>query len=907
MKTKINHIDSFEEHYKKIYQKIAKRLSFKLIVLFCTFYFTFFFAFNSFSQGVSINTTGNESDAKAMLDIDVAGMSPTKAGLLIPRMTTTERNAITATPPNPESLLIYNTTTQCFEFYANGFWQTITCGCASAPSAAGTISGSATVCPGQIAVLFSVPAIAGATSYIWSYSGLGAIIVGSTNSVIVYFSGAATSGNLTVTGTNACGNGTVSSDYPISVNSTAPNITAQPSSVATCPDGGTVSFTITASGGLTYQWQEYTNSWNNVSNAGVYSGANSAILIISSTPLSMDTYKYRCVVSGTCTNTTSDGLATLTVNPTPPAPTGTSSQSFCSGASPTVANLSATGTTIKWYAASSGGSALTTSVALINGTHYFASQTVSGCESANRFDVTATVNTTPLAPTGTASQSFCSGASPTVANLTATGTAIQWYTASSGGSALGTSEALVNGTHYYATSTVNNCESATRFDVTATINANPSAPTGTSAQSFCSGTSPTVANLTAIGTAIQWYAASSGGSAIATSLVLVNGTHYFATQTVNNCESTSRFDVTATLNSTPSAPTGTAVQSFCSGTSPTVANLSATGTSIQWYAASSGGSALATSVTLVNGTHYFATQTVNSCESTSRFDVTASVSICYLLTSWPYIKPITISNTSGSALTNYQVKHTITFVAGKMKADFSDLRFTDGSCTQLNYYIETYTASTSATVWVKVPSVPTSGTTIYMHYGNSSATSLSNGTNTFEFFDDFEDGVVSTSLWTKTSNVTESGGILYVTGTSGWTGAYNITSVASFGPGVAFYSKGNMATETFTYTNYGFGDNPMFWRRWENTGIYPRIGATIVTSGYNAPINAEWKIEWKPNGSANFYINGNLFAISEVSSATKQIIMQQASSGQTTSELCYVRKFVTPEPTASIGSETSCP
>ena len=42
----------------------------------------------------------------------------------------------------------------------------------------------------------------------------------------------------------------------------------------------------------------------------------------------------------------------------------------------------------------------------------------------------------PSAPTGTASQTFCFGLSPTVASLTATGSAIQWYSASSGGTAL---------------------------------------------------------------------------------------------------------------------------------------------------------------------------------------------------------------------------------------------------------------------------------------------------------------------------------------------------------------------------------------------------------------------------------------------------------------------------------------
>ncbi|NDP27512.1 MAG: T9SS type A sorting domain-containing protein [Flavobacterium sp.] len=159
------------------------------------------------------------------------------------------------------------------------------------------------------------------------------------------------------------------------------------------------------------------------------------------------------------------------------------------------------------------------------------------------------INTQPTiaAPTGTTAQLFCAIISPTVANLTATGTNIKWYAAAAGGTALPLTTVLVNGAHYYASQTVG-CESSTRFDVTATIT-NPSTPTGTSTQSFCSGT--TIASLTATGSNIKWYAASSGGSPLAATTALVNATHYYATQTVSGCESTTRFDVTATVNSTP--------------------------------------------------------------------------------------------------------------------------------------------------------------------------------------------------------------------------------------------------------------------------------------------------------------------------------------------------------------------
>ena len=255
-----------------------------------------------------------------------------------------------------------------------------------------------------------------------------------------------------------------------------------------------------------------------------YSAASGGSALVTTTALATGTY-YASQTVGACESALRFAVA-VTIN-NPAAPTGSATQSFCAIDNPTVANLTATGTAIKWYSAASGGSALVTTTALASGT-YYASQTVGACESALRFAVAVTVNN-PAAPTGSATQSFCAIDNPTVANLTATGTAIKWYNAATGGSALVTTTALVTGT-YYASQTVGSCESALRFAVTVTVN-NPAAPTGSAAQSFCAIDNPTVANLTATGTAIKWYSAASGGSALVTTTALATGT-YYASQTV---------------------------------------------------------------------------------------------------------------------------------------------------------------------------------------------------------------------------------------------------------------------------------------------------------------------------------------------------------------------------------------
>ena len=55
------------------------------------------------------------------------------------------------------------------------------------------------------------------------------------------------------------------------------------------------------------------------------------------------------------------------------------------------------------------------------------------------------------------------------------------------------------------------------------------------------------------------------------------------------------------------------------------------------------------------------------------------------------------------------------------------------------FYITSKT-NKKATIWVKVPSIPVSSNyTIYMYFGNASATSESNGDAVFNLYEDFED------------------------------------------------------------------------------------------------------------------------------------------------------------------------
>ncbi len=77
-----------------------------------------FVCVQAIAQQVGINTTGALPDIKAMLDI-----ASIKSGLLIPRMTTVQRDSI-ATPPN--GLQVYNIITNTLDIYRNSRWEAVT-------------------------------------------------------------------------------------------------------------------------------------------------------------------------------------------------------------------------------------------------------------------------------------------------------------------------------------------------------------------------------------------------------------------------------------------------------------------------------------------------------------------------------------------------------------------------------------------------------------------------------------------------------------------------------------------------------------------------------------------------------------------------------------------------------------
>ncbi|MCZ8197217.1 MAG: T9SS type B sorting domain-containing protein [Flavobacterium sp.] len=169
------------------------------------------------------------------------------------------------------------------------------------------------------------------------------------------------------------------------------------------------------------------------------------------------------------------------------------------------------------------------------------------------------VITTVALPTLTSPQSFCIQQNPTLNSISINGQNIKWYDAQTLGNLLPSSTVLINGSTYYASQTINSCESL-RVPITINIQ-NTAAPTGNANQSFCATQNATLNEIAISGNTINWYSSPSSTVILPTTTLLVNGSTYYATQTINGCESVNRIAVTITLTTTLNANNYS--KSFC--------------------------------------------------------------------------------------------------------------------------------------------------------------------------------------------------------------------------------------------------------------------------------------------------------------------------------------------------------
>jgi hypothetical protein len=315
----------------------------------------------------------------------------------------------------------------------------------------------------------------------------------------------------------------------------------------------------------------------------------------------------------------------------------------------------------------------------------------------------------------------------------------------------------------------------------------------------------------------------------------------------------------------------------------------------------------------------------NTDTSSSAGDVKLPAKSDWYNTSWSRKAPITINN-AGSGLTAYQVKVNVTYDSD-MKPNFDDIRFTDADgSTLLSHWRESYTASTSAIFWVKVPAVPSGSKAIYMYYGNAAASSASDGTATFVFFDDFSgdlskwnvhidtDVAITSSYGNPAPCLEISGG--FTSSPYGFAAIGSDATYSTFQNGIIeadIYPATEALPEIVFRGNYSA--NTGYKGRWdcrsgtESPWMKPPYSgwAAFGTAVTRFGIANQWQ-------KAKLVINGSTFWIysndSLKSTATDTQYSEPGEIGLANHYGTYarfdnvrVRKYASPEPTTSVGSE----
>jgi hypothetical protein len=287
------------------------------------------------------------------------------------------------------------------------------------------------------------------------------------------------------------------------------------------------------------------------------------------------------------------------------------------------------------------------------------------------------------------------------------------------------------------------------------------------------------------------------------------------------------------------------------------------------------------------------------------------------LNGWQYRKPITINNPS-SDLSNYQVLVNLNteslISSGKMRSDCGDIRFTDSDgLTQLNYWLESGCNSDNTRIWVKVPYIPASSTkTIYVYYGNPSATSQSNGRATFMFFDDFSSG---TDQWTELAGTwaVENGEYSQNDTGAEWYDHISVAGSPSWNDYIVEAKMkivdGNSVGLAFRVQNAG--NWYMAQLRDDSNRIEEYNGGSLrgmCSCGDNAAVGVWYSTKVVVSGNTfSMYVNDALCCSYTDTTFSQGKIGLSTYSAHGHFDDVRVRKYASQEPTTSVGNEETLP
>ena len=286
--------------------------------------------------------------------------------------------------------------------------------------------------------------------------------------------------------------------------------------------------------------------------------------------------------------------------------------------------------------------------------------------------------------------------------------------------------------------------------------------------------------------------------------------------------------------------------------------------------------------------------------------------MAWLTGGWGKRQKLTLTGGASGAQTAFQLKLTVAYDSD-MQVDFDDLRFTQSDGTTLvDCWLESKTDSISAIVWVEFPTTPANTVTedYYMYYGNSGASNVWNGTNTFLHFDDFSGSSVDTGKWATNQSPTVSGGFLTCDANTEY-----VKSLTSWNQNVAHRFNAKFYGTANPWAGFQNGTSTPLIRI---IGDYPNAGDCTLNNYVSSHVRTDmgnyldafytFEIEWL-SASTKGYVDDVLKAThtSQIASSSLPVEFLSTVTGHIQADWSLVRKHVANPATYGFGGEESAP
>lgn len=309
------------------------------------------------------------------------------------------------------------------------------------------------------------------------------------------------------------------------------------------------------------------------------------------------------------------------------------------------------------------------------------------------------------------------------------------------------------------------------------------------------------------------------------------------------------------------------------------------------------------------------------------------------LPGWTYRKSHAITGSTGAG-TNYQVRvvvHKTTgtdsgpdvYLGSNVRDDFGDVRFTAGDAsTVLSYWLEgqSLTSGSQAAFWINVTADLGTNQNVYIYYGNSSATTNSNGTNTFLLYSDWEDQTLQG--WTI-NNAGGSGSGSVVSLNSFWQLKLNAPSTSarvqafkaySAAPGIMIESIMTTGTTAGDGVYIGFSDGTMqsasedasqngymfsLGRNGNTADMIQKTVAsaftTLATTAGSVANSTTYYIglSWTGTTLKGYRNRSQILSATDNSYSSRSYAFISADVNDKYYDWIYVRKYINPEPANS--------